>query len=140
MPTPTRTASPFESLEKLSKKAAQPVKQAAADVAGDVAESLGFGPAVEQGQPTVQVSSQKKTQIKTGDAAGLQRIRQNLARINQEMAEARKKREQKNLPVQPEEQQKKVKKFVEKQQKETVLQKLLKSRSGTKEAMPRAGG
>ena len=140
MPTPARTISPWESLEKLSKKAAQPVKQAAADVAGDVAENLGFGRDLEQGQPTPQVTPQKKSRIQTGDAAGLQRIRQNLARINQEIAEVRKRREQKVDQKQQEQQQKQVKKFEEKQQKETVLQKLLKSRSGTKEAMPRASG
>lgn len=129
MPTPARTTSPFETIEKLTKKATQPVSRAAADVAGDVAESLGFGRTVEE-----------KSQIKTGEAAKLNQIRQNLARINQEIDEARKKREHPSKPDQALPAKEQMKKFEEKQQKESVLQKLLKSRSGTKEAMPRASG
>ena len=140
MPNQPRAASPFESLENLTKKAAQPVKQAAADVAGDVAESLGFGRGLEQGQPAPQVTPQKKTQINTGDAARLQQTRQDLARINQEMAEARKKREQKWVGQIKQSEQIKQFKQIEKKREDSVLQKMIKSRTGTKEAMQRASG
>ncbi len=134
MPSQPRAVSPFESLENLTKKAAQPVKQAATDVARDISESFGFGKVVEQ------VTPQKKSQIKTGDAAHLQQVRQNLARINQEIAEVRKKREQKWAEQNKQGEQTKQIKQVEQQKKESVLQKMIKSRTGTKEAMQRVSG
>lgn len=138
-----------ESFERLGKKAAQPVKQMATDVARDVSESLGFSPSnsdsatLEHAVPTKTISSKALGQIKTGDAARLQQIRQNLARINQDIVEARKKREQKyqerTQQAEQKQQQQQVKK-VEEVKKESVLQKLIKSRKGTKESMARASG
>lgn len=130
MPTPTRTASPFESLEKLTKKAAQPVGQLARDLAGDVAESFGQ-----------QIPDSQKQQISQVGKAKVAQIRQNIALINQQMAEARKKREQKW-----QEQNKQKPPFVPQQRdfggarKESVLARLIKSRQGTKEGMQRASG
>src|SRR3989344_7221124 len=123
----------FESLENLTKKAAQPVKQVAADVMGDVVESLGFGPAVERAQSISRVTPQKKAQIQTGDAAKLQQIRQNLTHINQEIAEVRKKREQKQVEQTKQSEQTKQIKKIEKKREDSVLAKMLKSREGTKE-------
>lgn len=131
MPGQPRIASPFESIENLSKKAAQPVMQAAADVGRDVAESFGFGQTLDENS---------QTQIKAKDSTNLQRTRQNLVRINQEMAESRKKREQKWAEQIKKNEQTKQIKQVEQQKKESVLQKMIKSRTGTKEAMQRASG
>lgn len=129
MPNQPRAANPFENLENLTKKAAQPVRQAVTDVAVDVGESFGFGRTVEE-----------KSQIKTGDAAHLNQIRQNLARINQEIVEARQKREQKQAQQIKQSERTKQIKQIEKKREDSVLQKMIKSRMGTKEAMQRASG
>ncbi|MDO8488197.1 MAG: hypothetical protein Q7S31_02685 [bacterium] len=132
MPTVPRIINPIES-----------IKQTAADVAGDVAESMGLPrsteePQIEQGQKTVPAAKQK--QIKNRDNSKLAQTRQNLARINQEIVEARRKRLQTETQTEQVQQQAVQVKENEKMKKESVLSKLLKSRKGTKEAMQRSGG
>ncbi len=127
MPTQPRTANTFESIEKLTHQVAQPAGELVKEVAGDVKESMGLG--VEKSQ-----------QIKQSDKAKISQIKQNIAVINQQMAQERKKREQKwQEQTKQQEQVKQVKKVAEKK-KESVLQRLIKSREGTKEGMPRASG
>ena len=143
MPNQPRTITPFESLENLTKKAAQPVKQVVSDVISDVVESLGGSPVSASGSVPVQKSN--VTEIDTGKISANERkklgqIRQNLVRINLEMAEARKKREQKWVEQNKQQEQVKQVKKVEEKKKESVLAKMLKSREGTKESMARAPG
>lgn len=129
MPSQPGITNTFESIENLSKKAAQPVRQAAADVARDVAESFG--------QP---IPESQKQQIKQDDKTRISRIQQNIALINQQMTEARKKREQKWAEQNKQKEQNKQIKQIEKKKEDSVLQKMIKSRTGTKEAMQRASG
>ena len=123
---PTLTPS-FESIERLGKKAAQTVSQ-------DIKESLlGDIKTLTPEQKQKVFADEQKQQRR------LQTMRQNIQVISQQMAEIRKKRrqqgeqkaqvEQKTMPISQ-----------EKQKKESVLAKLLKSREGTKEGMQRASG
>ena len=92
----------------------------------------------EKNQPMPQ--GQRKNMARD-DAQKMQQVRQNLVKINQEIVQARKSRE--HPPVAPEAQLERARrneKIVEQKKKESVLQKLIKSRQGSKEAMQRASG
>ena len=133
-------SSPFEKLETLGKTAAKPVKRAVGDAFTDALQSLtgNYPQDVEKNQPMPQ--GQQKNMARD-DAQKMQQVRQNLAKINQEIVQARKSRE--HPPVAPEAQLERARrneKVVEQKKKESVLQKLIKSRQGSKEAMQRASG
>jgi exonuclease VII large subunit len=69
--------------------------------------------------------------------------RQNLARISQEIVKARQeriKKYQQSLQVKDKEKEKKVAEKQEKKKEESVLMKLIKGKSGTREGIQRAGG
>ncbi|MEK7154933.1 MAG: hypothetical protein AAB697_02300 [Patescibacteria group bacterium] len=127
----------IEKIEKGVKAVVKPVKKGAVDMFKDALQSLtgNYGQQVEQGQPPVQVQ-----QVKQDEAKKLQETRARLVQINREIMEVRKKRE--NPPAAPEAQpgRARQKKMVEKQKKESVLAKLVKSRQGSKESMQRASG
>lgn len=131
--------SSFEKLETLGKMAAKPVKRAVGDAFTDALQSLtgNYLQDVEKNQPMPQ--GQQKNMARD-DAQKMQQVRQNLARINQEIVQARKKREQQGQEKDKVKQQVEEKKVFEKKKKESVLQKLIKSRQGSKEAMQRASG
>lgn len=140
--------SPWESIEGITKKATPPVKRAVADVVKDVQQAVmgdgGMG-AVEKGAPDQKQSSQALAKnVAVADVKNLQLARQNLARINAEVRQARAERMKKyQEKIQMQEQaktQKREEKVVAQQKKETVLQKLIKSRQGTKEAIQRVSG
>ena len=130
---------PFEKLETLGKMAAKPVKRAVGDAFTDALQSLtgNYLQDVEKNQPMPQ--GQQKNMARD-DAQKMQQVRQNLAKINQEIVQARKSREQQYQQKDQVKQQVEEKKVFEKKKKESVLQKLIKSRQGSKEAMQRASG
>lgn len=130
---------PFEKLETLGKMAAKPVKRAVGDAFTDALASLtgNYPQDVEKNQPMPQ--GQQKNMARD-DAQKMQQVRQNLAKINQEIVQARKSREQQYQQKDQVKQQVEEKKVFEKKKKESVLQKLIKSRQGSKEAMQRASG
>ncbi len=125
----------FESIERLGKKAAQIGSQVTSEVTQDVKESI-FGDiksltAEEEQRVIVQEQAKQKR---------VQQMRQNVQILNQQIEEIRKKRQQKEEQKKQVEQHQQGRKYEQKQKKESVLQKLLKSREGTKEGMPRASG
>jgi septal ring factor EnvC (AmiA/AmiB activator) len=133
----------FEGIEQVTKSAAQQVKKAVSDVGQDVTESLGLALA-QANDPDApkELPKSQKQQIKASDQASATTIRNNIAKLNQQIAEARKKKEEKQKEIvqtqtKPSEKQKE--KF-EKSQKESALLKIIKSRKGTKEGMQRASG
>lgn len=130
----------FENIERLAHKAAQPVKQLAADVSGDIKESMGLASAKQTDNAAVEklqsIPTKQKQQIKQADKSKISQIQQNIALINQQMMEVRKKREQKQDQDKKQEQRQGAVKQVEKQKKESMWQKIVKSRKGTKEGLP----
>ena len=74
------------------------------------------------------------------DVRKMQQVRQNLVKINQEIVQARRSREQQYQQKDRVKQQVEERQVFEKKKKESVLQKLIKSRQGSKEAMQRASG
>ena len=131
--------SPFEKLETLGKMAAKPVKRAVGDAFTDALASLtgNYPQDVEKNKPMPQGLQKNMAQ---DDAQKIQQVRQNLAKINQDIIMARKKGEQQYQQKNQVKQQVEEKKGFEKKKKESVLQKLIKSRQGSKEAMQRASG
>lgn len=129
----------MEKVEKGIKAVIKPVKKGAADMFKDALQSLtgNYSQQVEQGQSPVQTQ-----QVKQDEAKKLQETRSRLAQINREIEEIRKKRDGQNKPSEQIKQIKQTeqKKVVEKQKKESVLAKLIKSRQGSKESMQRASG
>lgn len=113
----------FESIENLGKKAGQVVKQTTAVVGQDIAEQFGLR----------EIPKEEKQEIKKQDKS-------NLAVINQQIAEIRKKREQKQVEVKQEKKLEAQKKFFEQKKKESLLFKIIKSQKGTKEGVQRVGG
>jgi len=132
-------SSPFEKLETLGKTAAKPVKRAVGDAFTDALQSLtgNYPQDVEKNQPMPQ--GQQKNMARD-DAQKMQQVRQNLAKINQEIVQARRSREQQYQQKDRVKQQVEERQVFEKKKKESVLQKLIKSRQGSKEAMQRASG
>jgi len=124
-----------EKLEKGVAAAAKPGVKTAEEMFKDAVQSLtgNYGKPIEQsGQPE---------QIKQDEAKRLQVARARLAQINKEIVEARKKREEReSRRVEEPEKKQEQKKVVEKKEKESVLQRMIKSRQGSKEAMQRASG
>ena len=118
----------MERLEKGVAAAAKPVGKTAEDMFKDALQSLTG-------------NYKDKQALQAEEAKKIQEARVRLAQINKEIVEARKKRE--HLPAAPEAQLLRAgqeKKVVEKQKKESVLAKMIKSRQGSKEAMQRASG
>jgi|SRR3989339_1969100 len=118
----------MERLEKGVAAAAKPVVKTAEDMFKDALQSLTG-------------NYKDKQALQAEEAKKIQEARVRLAQINKEIVEARKKRE--HLPAAPEAQLLRAgqeKKVVEKQKKESVLAKMIKSRQGSKEAMQRASG
>ena len=132
-------SSPFEKLETLGKTAAKPVKRAVGDAFTDALQSLtgNYPQDVEKNQPMPQ--GQQKNMARD-DAQKMQQVRQNLVKINQEIVQARRSREQQYQQKDRVKQQVEERQVFEKKKKESVLQKLIKSRQGSKEAMQRASG
>lgn len=131
-----------EKMERMATSTVKPIKKAVSDVARDVTDSLGL----TQDQSTDGIETPKtvpagqKQQIKQNDAAKMAQIRQNVANMNAQMAEIRKKRE--HPPAAPEAQPERAreKKIVEQKEKESALMKIIKSQKGSKEAAQRASG
>ena len=132
-------SSPFEKLETLGKTAAKPVKRAVGDAFTDALQSLtgNYPQDVEKNQPMPQ--GQQKNMARD-DVRKMQQVRQNLVKINQEIVQARRSREQQYQQKDRVKQQVEERQVFEKKKKESVLQKLIKSRQGSKEAMQRASG
>ena len=132
-------SSPFEKLETLGKKALKPVKRAVDDAFTDALQSLtgNYPQDVEKNQPMPQ--GQQKNMARD-DVRKMQQVRQNLVKINQEIVQARRSREQQYQQKDRVKQQVEERQVFEKKKKESVLQKLIKSRQGSKEAMQRASG
>jgi len=127
----------MEKVEKGVQAVAKPVKQGVVDMFKDALQSLtgNYGEQVEQGQAPVQTQ-----QVKQDEAKKLQETRATLVQINREIREIGKKRESPPAAPAAQVERAKEKKMVEKQKKESVLAKLIKSRQGSKEAMQRASG
>ena len=134
--------SPWETIEGIAKSAAKPVKKAVADVGSDVKESLSSSlSSGDEGKKQISAVGQEKA------AEEQQRIlvqtRQNLQEMNAQVKKAREERrhrqEQAGQAAQAKKAEKK-KQAIEEKKKETVLQKLLRSRGGTREGIQRAGG
>ncbi len=83
---------------------------------------------------------QQKKAIKSDDSQQIQAVRQNLAKINQQIVEIRKKRENKVVQEERKEDQKKQEKQYQEKKKESLLSKIIKSQKGTKEGVNRVGG
>ena len=121
----------FEQLKHVAK----PAKKAAADVVTGVITDVKQSATGEAG------SDEKAKQAQQQQL--LSATRQNLEQMNMAMKKAReerKRRQEQAKQVTQTSQAKEEKKVFEGQKKETVLQKLLKTRAGTKEAMQRTGG
>ena len=132
-------SSPFEKLETLGKTALKSVKRAVDDAFTDALQSLtgNYPQDVEKNQPMPQ--GQQKNMARD-DVRKMQQVRQNLVKINQEIVQARRSREQQYQQKDRVKQQVEERQVFEKKKKESVLQKLIKSRQGSKEAMQRASG
>lgn len=121
----------MERLEKGVAAAVKPVTKTAQEMFTDAVQSLTGNYNDKQAPQADQAEEAKK----------IQEVRAKLAQINKEIVEARKKRE--HPPATPEAQPERAgqeKKVVEKQRKESVLAKMIRSRQGSKEAMQRASG
>lgn len=122
-----------EKMERMATVVAKPIKKAVSDVTRDVTDSFGLTDLPKQ------VPNDQKQQIKQNDAAKMAQIRQNVANMNAQMAEIRKKREQQ--PVSEKEKNPpSLKLRKDKEKKESVLMKVIKSQKGTKEGMQRVSG
>lgn len=127
----------MERLEKGAVAAARPVAKTAQEMFKDAVQSL-TGSYDQQNQPSQR--NQQDQQIKQDEARRLQETRARLVQINREIEEIRKKRDHPPTAPTAQFERAKEKKVVEKQKKESVLAKLIKSRQGSKEAMQRASG
>lgn len=132
------------SFENLTQKAAATVKKTAVDVvkavAADIKPQAGTdetGKGQTAAGQTVQPPVEDKKQQKLAET------RQSLARINQEIVKARQeriKKYQESLKVKDKEKQEKKAEIQEKKKDDSVLMKLIKGKSGTREGIQRAGG
>lgn len=141
---------PFEgSFENLTTKAAKPVKRAVSDTAkalgADVKQQvMGSGPEPSLVEQTgvKQATAGQQDQIREQQQQQMVDTRQNLARINQEIVQARQarlKREQESR--RGEEREKKEKKVEEQRKKEDPMwKKVLRGKMGSRESAQRAGG
>ncbi len=126
----------MEKLEKGAAAAVKPVAKTAQEMFTDALQSLTGNydkqaPQADQATQALQAEEAKK----------IQEARARLAQINKEIIEARKKREEReSRRVEEPEKKQEQRKVVEKQKKESVLAKMIKSRQGSKEAMQRASG
>jgi len=91
-------------------------------------------------KPQATLPTEQKTDIKTDEQKNLQIARQNIAKINQQIVEARKKRENRVVTEEKKQVQEKQEQKFEAKKKESVLMKLIKSQKGTKEGLPKASG
>lgn len=123
---------------KIIKNSFETIEGIAKAVGNDAKQSI-TGQYPSDTPPQVLPDQQKKV-IKTDDSQKMQTIRQNLAKINQQIVEARKKREQKVVQEEHKQVQEKQEKQFETKKKESVLMKLIKSNKGTKEGLPKASG
>jgi uncharacterized protein involved in exopolysaccharide biosynthesis len=122
----------LETIEGVAKTVGGAAQKGMTDVGSDVVESITGN--------TKPLPNQQKQQIKQDDTQKQQVIRQNLVKLNEQIIQARKKREESyKQATQAKEEKKEEKKFEEKK-KENFLMKLIKSRKGTKEGMQRASG
>ena len=121
----------FEGVETIKKGVAGGIKKAVEVTADEVAESLGL-------KEVKVMTGEEKAEIEKKDREKAVLTRQNLARINQEIVEIRKKKERKQeQKVQTQRREEAVK---QEKKKESPLMKIIKSQQGSKEAMQRAGG
>lgn len=120
----------LEGMERL-KKAVQPVGQVIAEAQEDVLESLGL----KEVKP---LSAEEKAELGRKERERTARIRQNVARMEQEIAAARKKEEQGR--EQKKQAQKRAELVRREKRKESPLERIIKSQMGTKEAIQRTGG
>lgn len=130
----------METIEGIAKAAGHAAKQGAADVARDVGQSLGGGTNEDLTQGAKTLPAQQKSQIKADDTQKAQAIRQNIARMNQEILELKKQKDNKADRDQQKQVQEKQVKRMDEQKKESMLAKLIKSRKGTKEGVNRMSG
>lgn len=115
----------METIEGIGKAVANSAQKGASDIGSDVVEAI-----TGNAKPLPQ---QQKQQINKQQA-------QNLARINQQIADIRKKKEETYKKVEEKKDEKQEEKKFEKKKKENFLMKMIKSRKGTKEGMQRASG
>lgn len=120
----------FETIENLGAKAGQVVKQTVAVVGQDISEQLGLK----------EISKDKKEEIKKEDQNKKAVVARNLDAINKQIAEIKKRREQKQEQVKHVDNQAKKQNEFEKKKKESLLAKIIKSQQGTKEGVNRVGG
>ncbi len=123
-----------EKMERMATVAAKPIKKVVSDVAQDVTDSFGLTDMPKQ------VPNDQKQQIKQDDRAKAAQIRQNIAKIDAQMAEIRKKRELESRRVEEHEKHTKKHEVVEKKKEDSALTKIIKSQKGTKEGMQRVSG
>lgn len=128
----------MERLEKGVAAAVKPVAKTVQEMFTDALQSL-TGDYRQASQ--AEQATQATQVLQAEEAKKIQMARARLAQINKEIVEARKKRE--HPPAAPEAQPGQAgqeKKVAEKQRKESVLAKMIRSRQGSKEAMQRASG
>lgn len=123
----------MEKVERMVGGVAKGTGKVAADVVGDVKESLGLE--TLQSLPTEQ-----QTVIKREDEARSRVIRRNIKLMDREIDEIRRKRKQQEQQQAQVQTQRREQKKTEKKRGESVLEKLLKSREGTKEGIQRVSG
>lgn len=121
-----------EKMERMATVVAKPIKKAVSDVTRDVTDSFGLTDLPKQ------VPNDQKQQIKQDDQAKAAQIRQNIVKIDAQMTEIRKKREQQ--PVSEKEKNPPSLKLRKDKEKDSALNKIIKSQKGTKEGMQRVSG
>jgi hypothetical protein len=145
MPNDPFAQTPWESIEGITQKAAKPVKQAVADVATDVKQQV-MGPTIEndpgsggQGQKPVDPAQQE--QMEKQKQRQLEATRQRLAKLNEEIAQARQKRlkrEEEWKKQQEETKKTEAAKQAEVKKKDNALMEMIKGKQGSHE-MRRTG-
>lgn len=120
----------FEALGGVARAAGQQAARLPGEMLKDIADTVIAPQPPAASQP--QVATEEKKQLVV--------VRQNLARINEQIKQARQAREQRQRePIGQMKQAKQIEK-VEQKKKESVLARLIKSREGTKERILRVSG
>jgi hypothetical protein len=138
-----RSQDSFEMVwEQVLSRAKKSLKAAVKVVGKDVAEQV---VGVNKQEKELAQRQLQQTQDKVGgeDKQKLNAIRQNLAKIDQEIKQVRDvnaKKQQERLQVDRQEKQKKQERVVEEKKKDNAIQAQIKSRKGTKEAMMKVSG
>ena len=121
----------FEGVETIKRGVVGKVRKTVEVTAREALESLGL-------KEVKIMTDQEKAEIEKKDREKAVLTRQNLARINWEIAESGKKKERKQ--EQKAQTQKREEVVKQERKKESPLMKIIASQQGSKEAMQRAGG